>query len=173
LKAIARIPGFPLIPAQLSKYELRYAGTEKVDEIDCYIIDAKPKLLERAHALFQGVLWVDKQYLEVVKTYGKWVTDLGAEHPAEMPFTNFETYRENVEGKYWFPNYARSDDYLHFKDSGDVAVRLVVKWSDFKPLSAYAAPANAAPASPAPPSAPPTGPAPSSGAPPDAPKPKP
>jgi hypothetical protein len=136
LKAIARIPAYPLIPNQLSKYDLRYVGDEKVDEVDCYIFDAKPKLLERAHALFQGVVWVDKQYLEVVKTYGKWVTDLGDERSPELPFTNFETYRENVEGKYWFPNYSRSDDTLHSKDAGDIPVRLVIKWSDFKPLPA-------------------------------------
>jgi hypothetical protein len=140
LKAIARIPAYPLIPSQLAKYEMRYVGQEKVDEVDCYIFDAKPKLLERAHALFQGVVWVDKQYLEVVKTYGKWVTDLGDERSPELPFTNFETYRENVEGKYWFPNYSRSDDYLHFKDSGDVPVRLVIKWTEFKPLPPSAVP---------------------------------
>jgi hypothetical protein len=139
VKMIGHLPSYPLIPGQLSKYELRYVGTEKVDEIDCYIIDAKPKLLERAQALFQGVVWVDKQYLEVVKTYGKWVTDLGDERAPELPFTNFETYRENVEGKYWFPNYARSDDYLHFKDTGDIPVRVVIKWSEYKPLVANAA----------------------------------
>src|SRR6266478_7797280 len=144
VKMIGHLPAYPLIPSQLGKYELRYVGTEKVDEIDCYIIDAKPKLLERAQALFQGVVWVDKQYLEVVKTYGKWVTDLGDERAPELPFTNFETYRENVEGKYWFPNYARSDEYLHSKDSGDIPVRLVIKWSDFKPLAASAALAPAA-----------------------------
>jgi hypothetical protein len=140
VKMIGHLPAYPLISQQLAKYELRYVGTEKVDEIDCYIIDAKPKLLERAQALFQGVVWVDKQYLEVVKTYGKWVTDLGDQHAPELPFTNFETYRENVEGKYWFPNYARSDEYLHFKDSGDIPVRLVIKWTDFKPLVANSAP---------------------------------
>ena len=143
LRAVARIPAYPLIPQQLSKYDLRYVGEEKVDEVDCYIFEAKPKLLERAQALFQGVVWVDKQFLEVVKTYGKWVTDLGDERAPELPFINFETYRENVEGKYWFPNYARSDETLHFKDAGDVPVRVVIKWSEYKPLAASAAPASA------------------------------
>lgn len=152
VKMIGHLPAYPLIPSQLGKYELRYVGTEKVDEIDCYIIDAKPKLLERAQALFQGVVWVDKQYLEVVKTYGKWVTDLGDQHAPELPFTNFETYRENVEGKYWFPNYARSDEYLHFKDSGDIPVRLVIKWTDFRPL----VPGEGPPPQPAPDAAKPT-----------------
>lgn len=147
LTATARIPAYPLIPTQLAKYELRYVGDEKVDEIDCYIFNAKPKLLERAHALFDGVLWVDKKYLEVVKTYGKWVTDLGDVHSPELPFVNFETYRENVEGKYWFPNYSRSDDYLHLKDA-DVPVRLVIKWTDIKPLPANAVPIPEAAAKP-------------------------
>src|SRR5438477_1053735 len=147
LRAVARIPAYPLIPTQLSKYELRYVGTEKVDEVDCYIFEAKPKLLERTRGLFQGVVWVDKQFLEVVKTYGKWVTDLGDEHGEGLPFVNFETYRENVEGKYWFPNYARSDETLHFKESGDVPVRVVIKWTDYKPIQA-SAPVNAAPIPP-------------------------
>jgi hypothetical protein len=37
-----------------------------------------------------------------------------------------------VDGKYWFPNYQRSDDTVHLKN-GDFPVRLVIKWSDFKP----------------------------------------
>ena len=140
LSAAARIPAYPLTSAQLAKYELRYVGDEKVDEIDCFIFDAKPKFLERGQALFQGVVWVDKQYLEVVKTYGKWVTDLGDMHAPDLPFVNFETYRENVEGKYWFPNYSRSDDYLHLKDQ-TVPVRLVIKWTDMKPLQTGTPPA--------------------------------
>ena len=135
LSAVTRMPAYALTTSQLAKYELRFVGDEKVDEIDCYIFEAKPKFLERGKALFQGVVWVDKQYLEVVKTYGKWVNDLGDVHVEQLPFVNFETYRDNVEGKYWFPNYSRSDDYLHLKDD-TIPVRLVIKWTDIKPLQA-------------------------------------
>ena len=137
LSALTRMPAYPLTTSQLAKYELRFVGDEKVDEIDCYIFEAKPKFLERGKALFQGIVWVDKQYLEVVKTYGKWVNDLGDVHVEQLPFVNFETYRDNVEGKYWFPNYARSDDYLHLKDD-TIPVRLVIKWTEIKPLQANA-----------------------------------
>jgi len=135
LATATRIPAYPLTTKQLAKYQLRYVGDEKVDEIDCYIFEAKPKFLERGNALFQGVVWVDKQYLEVVKSYGKWVNDLGDVHSENLPFVNFETYRENVEGKYWFPNYMRSDEYLHLKDL-TVPVRMVIKWTNIKPLQA-------------------------------------
>lgn len=133
IDAVDKIPAFPLTASQISKYDLKYLGTEQLDEIECYIFQAKPKVVERSKAYFDGVVWVDMKYLEVVKTYGKWVTDQGDTRGiAQLPFSLFETYRENVDGKYWFPTYLRSDDTLHTKE-GDIPVRLVVKWSDFKP----------------------------------------
>src|SRR6266568_1401398 len=67
------------------------------------------------------------------KTYGQWMTDLGPMHVVkDLPFSLFETYRENVEGKYWFPNYARSDDTAELKGQ-QIPVRIVIKWTDFKP----------------------------------------
>ena len=139
LNALSRIPSYPLSASQIEKYALTFVGREAVDEVDCYIFQVKPKFVERANALFEGVVWVDAKYLEIVKSYGKYVTDLGDYHSPELPFSNFETYRENVEGKFWFPNYSRSDDRLHLKDV-DVPVRVVIKWTEFKPF-------NAAPAS--------------------------
>jgi hypothetical protein len=136
LEALDKIPAYPLTSGQLAKYELKFIGRELVDEVDCYIFQVKPKTVERAKAYFEGVVWVDAQYLEVVKTYGKWVTDQGDTRGiAPLPFSLFETYRENVDGKYWFPNYLRSDDTLHTKE-GDIPVRLVIKWTDFKPAGA-------------------------------------
>jgi hypothetical protein len=147
VKELDRIPAFPLTSSQLAKYDLKFIGEEQVDEIDCYIFQVKPKALDRTHAYLNGLVWVDKKYLEVVKTYGRWVNELGEVRSATLPFTLFETYRENVDGRYWFPNYERSDDTLHLQDVS-VPVRLVIKWTDFKVLPA-AVPA-AAPAAPAP-----------------------
>ena len=147
-QALDRIPAFPLTTAQLPKYDLRYLGTELVDEIDCYIFQVKPKSVERVHAYFDGIVWVDVKYVEIVKTYGKWITDQGdARVVAQLPFTLFETFRENVDGKYWFPNYSRSDDTLHTKDA-EIPMRVVIKWSDFKPAAATPAPVRPAPDSP-------------------------
>src|ERR1700719_2338889 len=159
LDALDKIQAYPLTSGQLAKYELKFIGRELVDEVDCYIFQVKPKMVERAKAYFEGVVWVDAQYLEVVKTYGKWVTDQGDTRGiAQLPFSLFETYRENVDGKYWFPNYLRSDDTFHTKE-GDIPVRLVIKWTDFKPAGASQSVPTAAP-SPSGRTAPATSPAP-------------
>ena len=154
---LTRIPAYPVTASQLSKYNLQYLNTERVDEVDCYIFQVSPKTLERQHPLFDGVIWVDQKYLEVVKTYGQWVTDLGAIHPATLPFTMFETYRENVEGKYWLPDYSRSEGVYKMKDH-DVPIRVTIKWTNFKPFPPVPASATspAPPGNPTAPAAPPT-----------------
>jgi len=90
----------------------------------------------------------------VVKTYGKWVTDMGAVQPPSLPFSMFETYRENVDGKYWFPDYARADGMFRMKDR-DLPIRVTIKWTNFKPFPAVPATTN-------PPASPPQAPVPAS-----------
>jgi hypothetical protein len=143
---LTRIPAYPVTASQLSKYDVKFLNTEKVDEVDCYIFQISPKTLDRQHALFDGVMWVDQKYLEVVKLYGKWVTDMGEMHPPTLPFGMFETYRENVDGKYWFPNYSRSDAQYKMKDR-EIPIRVTIKWTNFKPFLAVAA-TPSAPATP-------------------------
>jgi hypothetical protein len=146
LEGLQRIPAYPLTSSQLAKYDLKYVGKEQVDEIDCYIFQAKPKVVERIKAYFDGIVWVDAKYLEVVKTYGRWVTDQGDMHAvADLPFSLYETYRENVDGKFWFPDYSRSDGTVNLKGL-EIPVRLVIKWTDFRPIpNAPQTPVQAAP----------------------------
>ncbi len=134
LAALLAVPPFALTPSQIGKYDLQYEGKEQVDEVNCYVFQVKPKQVERTRAYFDGVVWVDDRDLAVVKTYGKWVTELGDVHSPVLPFTVFDTYRENVEGKFWFPNYTRSDDRVRLKN-GEVPIRLTVRWSDYQPAA--------------------------------------
>jgi hypothetical protein len=151
---LAHLPVYALTTSQLSRYNLQYLNTEKIDEVDCYIFQVAPKTLDRRQAQFDGVVWVDQKYLEIVKTYGKWVTDLGPLHPPTLPFDMFETYRENVDGKYWFPDYARADATYKMKDY-DVPIRVTIKWTQYKPFAATTAPSSpTAPATPPQPGSP-------------------
>ena len=148
-QALTRIPAYPVTASMLSKYNVKYLNTEKIDEIDCYIFQVSPKTLERKQGYFDGIIWVDQKYLEVVKTYGKWVTDLGDMHPTTLPFTMWDTYRENVDGKYWFPDYTRSDGTYKMKDR-DVPIRVTIKWTNFKPFPPVGAAPEATPTAPEP-----------------------
>lgn len=131
LGVLAKIPPLPFTTSQLEHYDITYFGTEKLDELDTYIFRLKPKQVERQHAYFDGVIWVDAQDFVVVKSTGHWVTELGDLDTQNFPFKFFDTYRENVEGKIWFPNYLRSDVTITTK-KGATHGRLIVKWENYK-----------------------------------------
>jgi len=139
---LAPTPLFPLTTAILPKYIITYGGKQPLDELSAYYFTVKPRALERARAYFSGVVWVDTQDLVIVKTMGKWVTEIGDVTASNLPFTVFETYRQQVGKNLWFPAYSRSDDFIQSGDAS-VPVRVIVKWSDFTPQSA--APATASP----------------------------
>jgi len=87
----------------------------------------KPKHLEKGKRYFEGQIWVDDRDLQIVKTYGKGVgiVKKGNEFP------RFETYREQIDGKYWFPTYTHADDVLHFPGQ-DQRITMTVKYQDYK-----------------------------------------
>jgi hypothetical protein len=127
---LKNVQPFVLTTEQLPKYNVTYVGREKVDEIGTYIFDVGPKVMEKNQRYFQGRIWVDDRDLQIVKTYGKAVPDI-RKGSSENVFPRFETYRENIEGHYWFPTYTHADDVLHFQ-SGDVRIRMTVHYSDYK-----------------------------------------
>ena len=139
---LAPTPLFPLTTAMLPKYEITYGGKQPLDELSAYYFTVKPRALERAHAYFSGVVWVDVQDLVIVKTMGKWVTETGDVTASDLPFTVFETYRQQVGKNLWFPAYSRSDDTFQAGDAS-VPIRVIIKWTDFTPQSS--APATASP----------------------------
>jgi len=98
-----------------------------VDEVGTYAFSVKPKKMAQGKRYFEGQIWVDDRDLQIVKTYGKGV---GIKKGDEQ-FPKFETYREQIDGKYWFPTYTHADDTLHFKN-GPVRIRETVKYQDYK-----------------------------------------
>ncbi len=137
MDVLQKIPPLPFTTAQAAKYNFVYAGTQKLDELNTYIFQVDPKQVDRQHAYFKGVIWVDSQDFVIVKTLGRWQTELGDVSTDQFPFKIFDTYRENIEGKIWFPNYLRSDESITTK-TGRINVRLTVRWEDYKPRAAAA-----------------------------------
>jgi hypothetical protein len=138
---------FPLSTAMLPKYEITFGGKQPLDDLSVYYFTIKPRALERAHAYFSGVVWVDQQDFVIVKMMGKWVTETGDVTSSNLPFSVFETYREEVGKNLWFPAYSRSDETYQ---SGDVNVpiRIIIKWTNYT-LDA-SAPASDSPTTAAP-----------------------
>jgi hypothetical protein len=153
VRTIASMPLFSLTSKEIGNYNFKYAGQEKLDQLTTYIFQVKPKLLSRKQRFFEGVIWVDDHDFAIVKSYGKFVSELSG-NGTSLPFTMFETYRENFQEKYWLPTYTRSDDYIKGPDDEDVPLRLVIRSTEFKPHdqaeggSAPAPPPSTAPASP-------------------------
>ena len=133
LGPIRGIPLFLLTSDQAPYYDIQYLGKEKLDELDTYILRLKPKQLQRTRTFFDGVIWVDDQDLAIVKSSGQFVTDISDTVGGDqLPFRMFDVYCENIEGKYWFPTYVSSDDYLKVPDHADVHMKLVIRSTDFK-----------------------------------------
>jgi len=127
-----RLP-FVLTTEDLPLYDVLYVGQQHVDEIETYVFDMAPKRAEKGQRYFQGRIWVDNHDFQIVKTCGRNVPDLHAKkkNDQENLTPKFVTYREQIDGQYWFPTYTRADDDLHFKN-GDVHIRETIKYLNYK-----------------------------------------
>lgn len=126
-----RLP-FVLTSQDLGEYNILYIGQQRVDELQTYVFDVAPKKVEKngGPRFFQGRIWVDNQDFQIVKTCGKNVPDIRKRNEENLT-PKFVTYRQQVDGEYWFPTYTRADDVLHFS-SGDVQIREIVKYTNYK-----------------------------------------
>jgi hypothetical protein len=135
LDDLGGIQPFALEPSKISKYDFKYVGREKIDELSLYVFDVTPKVIpdpkKTKERLFIGRVWVEDQDLQIVKTKGK-----GVPETKINKFPAVETYREQFGGRYWFPTYSYADEELLY-DSGDTLhVRMKVRYSDFAPARA-------------------------------------
>jgi hypothetical protein len=131
LDDLEHVQPFVLTTTELPKYNIKYLDHVQLDELTAYVFDVSPKAIQKNQRYFQGRIWVEDKDLEIVKTDGKAVPDIRKKNGEENVFPRFETFRENIEGHYWFPTYTRSNDVLHFSDQ-DVPIRMSVKYENYK-----------------------------------------
>jgi len=110
-----------------------YKGQQQEDDLHCYVFDVSPKQIEKDKRYFDGRIWVDDLDFQIVKMAGKSAPDIYPKKKKEQPnlFPKFTTYRELIDGKYWYPTYSLTDDTLHFPGA-DVRIRGTVKATDFR-----------------------------------------
>ena len=141
LEDLGGVQSFALEASKVHEYDFSYVGKERIDELDTYVFDVTPKVMSDARRLkalkaskqperfFQGRVWVDDRDFQIVKSRGK-----GVPETDKQRFPTFETYREQIDGKYWFPTYTYADDELNFKSGQTVHLRMRIRFSDFQHL---------------------------------------
>lgn len=127
---------FVLTPDNISKYDVKYVGKQKIDQVDCYVFDVSPKQMEKNERYFKGRIWVDTEALEIVVTNG-WMLPDDTKPGHQDLHPPFITWRQQIDGHYWFPVYSKGEGILHFTGGNgamaqDVHIREVVKYSDYK-----------------------------------------
>jgi len=131
LDDLGGIQPFALEPSKIAQYNFKYVGKEKIDELNLYVFDVTPKVMpdpkETKERLFMGRVWVDDQDLQIVKTKGK-----GVPETKNNKFPTVETYREQIDGRYWFPTYSYADEELLFDKGDPLHIRMKVRYSDFE-----------------------------------------
>jgi hypothetical protein len=126
---LRNVQPFVLTTGEIPDYDIDYLGKQNADEIPCYVFSVKPKKMVQGKRYFEGQIWVDDRDLQIVKTYGKGVGLL--KRGSDNQFPKFETYREQIDGKYWFPTYTVANDTLHFQN-GPQRIKMTVKYEDYK-----------------------------------------
>lgn len=131
LDDLGGVTPFALEPSAVQLYNIAYVGVERIDQLNLYVFDVSPKVMpdpkKTKMRVFSGRIWVDTDDLMIVKSKGK----AGPETKTNK-FPTVETTREQVDGKYWFPSDARSDDELVFNNGAVVKLRIRVKYADYK-----------------------------------------
>jgi hypothetical protein len=128
-----RLP-FVLTSDEIGEYNILYVGQQQEDELLCFVFDVAPKQIVGKKRYFQGRIWVDGRDFQIVKTYGQAVPeirDTKKKGKEEHLYPKFTTWRQQIDGQYWFPTYTRADDTLHF-NVNDIHIREIVKYEDYK-----------------------------------------
>jgi len=125
-----RLP-FVLTSDEIGEYDILYVGQQKQDELNTFVFDIAPKQIVGKKRYFQGRIWVDDHDFQIVETYGKTVPDIRKKKGQENLFPKFTTWREQIDGQYWFPTYTRAEDTLKFS-LGDIKIREIIKYTNYK-----------------------------------------
>ena len=127
---------FVLTAEDIGQYDVKYVGRQKVDDVDCYVFDVSPKIIEKKKRYLLGRIWVDVEDLQIVVTNGRMVPDDTRKNNEDL-HPPFMTWRQQIDGHFWFPVYTRGEGILHFSGGNgymgeDVHIRDIIKYSDYK-----------------------------------------
>lgn len=130
---MTRVYQFTVTPETLAQYEMSYVGRERLDELNTFVFDVKPRVKmpdpeKSPDRYLRGRVWIDDRDLCVVKVAGEALPEQYAHRTPK-----FETYFQNYD-KYWFPAYTSADDSIRV---GRYFTRVVVnvRFTSYKKVS--------------------------------------
>ena len=131
---IRNIQPLVLTEDRLWNYETKFRGDEKIDDVDCWVLQVRPRQILQGQRFFDGMIWVDKKDYNIVRMEGQAVPQIRTTK-SENLFPRFTTIRKPLDGKHWFPVYTYADDTLQFR-TGPQRIRLRIAYSSYKRFGA-------------------------------------
>jgi len=128
------IQPFVMTEDQLWNYETKFRGDEKMDDVDCWVLQVRPRQILAGQRLFDGLLWVDKKDYSIVRLEGQAVPQIRS-MKSENLFPRFTTLRQLIDGRHRFPIFTYADDTLPFR-TGLQRVRLSIRYSNYQRFGA-------------------------------------
>jgi hypothetical protein len=119
---------------RLWNYETRFRGDENMDDIDCWVLQVRPRQILEGQRFFDGLVWIEKKGYNIVRMEGRAVPQMRSMKQENL-FPRFTTIRKPVDGSHWFPLYTYADDVLQFR-TGPQRERLKITYSNYKRFGA-------------------------------------
>jgi hypothetical protein len=119
---------------RLWSYETRFRGEETVEDVDCWVLQVRPRQILEGQRLFDGLIWVEKKGYNLVRLEGQAVPQMRS-MKSENLFPRFTTIRKPIDGQHWFPVFTYADDVLTFR-TGSVRERLRITYSNYRRFGA-------------------------------------
>jgi len=127
---IRNIQPFVLVEELLPIYETKFRGEETVEDVDCWVLQVRPRQILSGQRLFDGLLWVKKDDFAIVRSEGEAVPQIRSMKQENL-FPHFTTVRRPIDGTHWFPVFTYADDRLAFR-TGAQRIRLTIRYSEYK-----------------------------------------
>jgi len=131
---IREIQPLVLTEDRLWNYETKFRGEETMDEVECWVLQVKPRQILQGQRFFDGTIWVDKQEYNIVRLEGQAVPQIRTTKTENL-FPRFTTIRKPIDGRHWFPIYTYADDTLQFRTGGQ-RIRLRIAYGNYQRFGA-------------------------------------
>ena len=131
---IREIQPLTLTEEQLWNYDTKFRGDEVMDDVDCWVLQVKPRQILEGQRFFDGMIWVYKREYNIVRLQGQAVPQIRSMRQENL-FPRFTTVRKPIDGKHWFATFTYADDTLEFRN-GPLRERLSIAYSNYKRFSA-------------------------------------